>query len=82
MATDDLELRRARLRDPLTYATVGEWYADYHGLVPIQMAHALSRVMATRGVSFPEAYRLLRDAGAIVELPAPGATPPRARARP
>jgi hypothetical protein len=71
---DDIEReqRRARLRDPLTYATVGEWYADYHGFVPIQMAHGLSQVMKARGLSFPDAYRLLRDKGAIIELqPAP-----------
>lgn len=72
---DDLECerRRASLRDPLAYATVGEWFADYHGFVPIQMAHALSRVIAERGITFPEAYRLLRGAGAIIELQPPGA---------
>jgi hypothetical protein len=68
MDATDLEQRRARLRDPLTYTTVGEWYDDYHGFVPIQMAQALSRVIAERGISFPEAYRLLRDAGAIIEI--------------
>lgn len=65
---DDRELRRARLRDPHAYATVGEWYADYAGFVPIQAAQALSRAMRQRGLTFADAYDLLRGAGAIVEL--------------
>jgi hypothetical protein len=74
---DDIEReqRRARLRDPLTYTSVGEWFADYHGFVPIQMAHGLSQTMTARGLSFPDAYRLLRDGGAIIELQ-PASTAP------
>ena len=76
---DDRELRRARQRDPHAYATVGEWYADYAGFVPIQMAQALSRVMRQRGLAFGAAYDLLHDAGAIVELDDPPRRRPRAR---
>lgn len=81
MDTTDRELRRARLRDPATYATVGEWYAGYRGFVPIQMAHALSTLIQRDAITFAEAHRRLRDADAIIEisdrpfLPEPNARP-------
>ena len=59
---------RSELRDALTYSTVGEWFADYHGYVPIQMAHGLSQYMKRTGCTFPEAYTRLVDAGAIIEV--------------
>lgn len=68
MADIEREQRRARLRDPLTYESVGEWYADYRGFVPIQMAHGLSRAMKELDLSFPAAYRLLRNGRAISEV--------------
>jgi len=76
---DDGELQRARLRDPHAYATVGEWYADYAGFVPIQAAQALSRVMRQRGLTFRAAYDLLCDAGAVVELDEAPRRRPRVR---
>ncbi len=74
---DDIEFkqRRARLRDPLTYGSVSEWFADYRGFVPIQMAKGLSDVMRAHGITFAEAYRLLRDAGAIIEIEYPESGP-------
>jgi hypothetical protein len=70
---DDRELRRARLRDPRSYATVGEWYDDYRGFVPIQCAHALSRLIQARGITFAEAYDHLVRVGTIIEVrPMPG----------
>lgn len=56
------------LRDPPTYSSVGEWYRDYRGYVPIQMAQGLDRYMHRTGATFAEAYAALRDAGAIIEL--------------
>ena len=49
MDDPDREARRARQRDPHTYSSVGEWFADYNGFVPIQMAQGLSKVMKDRG---------------------------------
>ena len=63
--------RPIKLRPPETYSTVGDWWEDYRGHVPIQMAHGLSRYMDKHGCSFAEAYRALRGAGAIVEIDPP-----------
>ena len=51
-----------------TYETPGEYWADYAGRVPLPMMVALSGVMRERGVTFAEAYALLLEAGAIIEL--------------
>jgi hypothetical protein len=59
------------LPDPVSYATVGEWFADYHGYVPIQMARGLTEYMARHGCTFREAYASLRKAGAIIEVDRP-----------
>ena len=60
---------KSELRDWSTYATVGEWFDDYHGYVPIQMAAGLSRLMRTHiELTFPEAYATLLHAGTIIEL--------------
>lgn len=64
---DPREVRKARQRPPETYRTVSEWWADYHGFVPIQMAHGLSQLTKT-GMSFHDAYLRLLGAGKIVEL--------------
>ena len=32
------------------------------------MAHGLSMLIQREGITFPEAYRRLRDAGAIIEI--------------
>lgn len=75
---DTREARRARQRPPESYDTVSEWFADYRGFVPLQMAHAFSRLTAA-GMSFPDAYRALRDQGRIIEID-PAETPePEAR---
>jgi hypothetical protein len=57
-----------RLRPWSTYGSAGEYYADYRGYVPIQMMIGISQVMRERGVTFVEAYRLLLEAGAIIEI--------------
>jgi hypothetical protein len=54
------------LRDPLTYTSVGEWFADYRGRVPIEMAIALDRYMKRTGRTFAEAWTALRKKGAII----------------
>ncbi|MFN8520149.1 MAG: hypothetical protein U0667_12315 [Chloroflexota bacterium] len=64
---DPREVREARQRPPETYATVSEWWADYHGFVPIQMAQGLSQ-LTKQGMPFGEAYLKLLDAGRIIEL--------------
>jgi hypothetical protein len=59
----------SELRHWSTYASVGEWYDDYHGYVPIQMAAGLSQLMRKHPeLTFPEAYASLLRAGAIIEL--------------
>jgi hypothetical protein len=65
---NDRRKPREELRDPLTYVTVGEWYRDYRGYVPIQMAHGLDQYVKRTGATFAEAYAALRSAGAIIEL--------------
>jgi hypothetical protein len=75
MATNEPELGpglgprkpRAGLRHWSTYTSVGAWYADYRGYVPILQAAALSR-LTRGGMSFRDAYRLLLQRGAIIHL--------------
>ena len=64
---EDREARRARQRLPESYDSVSAWFADYRGFVPIQMAHALSKLTAT-GMSFHDAYLKLLNAGRIIEI--------------
>ena len=59
---------RSELRHWSTYATVGEWFADYRGYVPIQMPHAIDRLTKRTGLSFPDAYRTLLRGGAIIHI--------------
>ena len=59
---------RAELRHWSTYTSVGEWYADYRGYVPIQQAAALGRLTRDGTMSFRDAYRLLLRRGAIIHL--------------
>jgi hypothetical protein len=55
-------------RDISTYTSVGEWYEDYRGRVPVQTAAALARLMNKEGISFPEAYARLMSEGSIIEV--------------
>ena len=57
--------------DVSKYKTVGEWYRDHRGRVPIQMAAGLDKLMKEEGLSFPEAYAKLVAAGAIIEIDEP-----------
>lgn len=73
---------RSELRHWSTYASVDEWFGDYRGYVPIQMAAGLGRLMRQHpGLTFADAYATLLHAGAIIELeseeprPAPGPRP-------
>ena len=59
---------REQLRRWSTYATVGEWFTDYAGYVPIQIPAAISRLIRNTGMSFPDAYRTLLKRGAIIHL--------------
>jgi hypothetical protein len=76
MTTNDPELGpglgprkpRAELRHWSTYTSVGAWYADHRGYVPIQAAAALGRLTRDGSLSFPDAYRLLLKRGAIIHL--------------
>ena len=73
---------RSELRHWSTYATVGEWFHDHHGYVPIQMAAGLDRQMRATGMSFPDAYRALLGIGAIIHVdPADDLEPPPAGPR-
>jgi hypothetical protein len=59
-----------------TYTSVGAWYADYRGYVPIQQAAALGWLTRHGTVSFRDAYRLLLKRGAIIHIdPADDAEP-------
>ncbi len=58
---------RAELRHWSTYTSVGKWFADYRGYVPIQQAAALARLTRS-GMSFRDAYRLLLRRRAIIHL--------------
>jgi hypothetical protein len=53
-------------RDDPGYATVGEWYEAHQGRVPIQAAHALSRLVKERNMSFADAFRILVGRGALI----------------
>ncbi len=64
---DPREVRAARQRPPETYETVSEWWADYHGFVPIQMAQGLSE-LTRQGMPFGQAYLTLLGAGRIIEF--------------
>lgn len=59
---------RSVLRHWSTYATVGGWFADHHGYVPIQMPHAIHQLIKRTRLSFPDAYRTLLHGGAIIHL--------------
>ena len=64
------------LRHWSTYDGVGDWFNDYRGYVPIQMAHALSNLMRDRDLTFREAYARLVGVGRIIHLdPADDALP-------
>jgi hypothetical protein len=63
--------------DVSKYKTVGEWYADVRGRVPVQMPQALERLMKEEGLSFPEAYARLVERGAIIEIDETGEPPTR-----
>ena len=88
MSTDDAtndsrEARRKSQRPPETYETVGEWWSDYQGFVPIQMAAGLAGLMKD-GMSFHDAYLFLLGKGAIIEIEPPDRSDPdnpRMRAR-
>ncbi len=54
-----------RRDDPL-YETVGDWYREHAGRVPIQMAHGLSRYIAAHDCSFGDAWRELVDKRVII----------------
>ena len=69
------EARRRALPDPHTYSSAGDWYHDYRGFVPIQMARGLSLAMKERGLTFPEAWDLLVGRGAIVMIEYPDDPP-------
>ena len=56
------------MRDVSKYTSVAEWYRDFKGRVPIQMAAGLDDLMRERKISFPEAYALLVERGAIIEI--------------
>lgn len=75
-ATDLPRKPLGELRHWSTYATVGQWFQDYHGYVPIQMPAGLQRLIDQTGLSFPDAYRTLLGAGTIIHInPADDAEP-------
>ena len=59
---------RTALRHWSTYTSVGEWFDDYRGYVPIQQAAALGRLTHEDGLTFPDAYRLLLKRRAIIHI--------------
>lgn len=71
MATNEPELGpglgsrkpRSELRHWSTYTSVGKWYTDSRGYVPIEQAAALDRLTRDGAMSFRDAYRLLLRRG-------------------
>ena len=59
---------KSELRHWSTYTSVGDWYTDHRGYVPIQMAAGISRTMKERGLTFREAYALLLRRGTIIHV--------------
>jgi hypothetical protein len=45
--------------DDLAYETVGAWFDDHQGRVPIQAAAGLDRYIRTHGCTFAEAFAAL-----------------------
>ena len=66
--TEEPTQASVRTRHWSTYTDVGEWFRDYHGYVPIQMAAGIDRTMRTRGLSFPEAYAFLVNARVVIDV--------------
>ena len=54
--------------DVTKYKSVGEWYRDHRGRVPVQMAAALERLIRDEGLTFLQAYAKLKAGGQIVEI--------------
>ena len=54
--------------DVSRFRTVGEWYREFHGRVPIQMAAGLDRIMREEGVTFPRAYELAVERGQVIHV--------------
>jgi hypothetical protein len=59
---------RSELRHWSTYASTGDFYRDYHGHVPTAMLVGIDHRQRDLGLSFEEAYQLLLDHGAIIEV--------------
>jgi len=73
---------RSELRGWSEYASVSEWFRDYRGYVPIQIAAGLDRLIRDTGMSFPDAYRALLGAGKIIHVdPVDDLEPPPAGPR-
>ena len=70
MAIDDRWKRKPKdqLRHWSTYDSIGAYFADYRGYVPLAMMHGISQTMRNRGLSFVEAYRLLFEGSAIIHV--------------
>lgn len=54
--------------DDLSYTSVGDWYADHRGRVPIRAAAALDRYIKAHGCSFGEAFATLSGPGGPIIL--------------
>jgi len=72
----------SELRHWSTYDTVGEWFADHHGYVPIQMAAGIDQLMRRTGCTFVEAYGRLVTAGKIIHVREVPAAAPDANLEP
>jgi hypothetical protein len=49
--------------DDLAYTSVGDWYADHRGRVPIQAAAGLDHYIKQHGSAFAEAFAALSGPG-------------------
>ena len=49
--------------DDLAYTSVGDWFADHRGRMPIQAAAGLDRYMKAHGCTFAEAFAVLTGPG-------------------
>ena len=52
--------------DDIRYDSVGAWFEDHHGRVPIQAAAGLDRYIRDHGCTFAEAFAVMTNGGPII----------------
>ena len=50
------------------YKTASEFYKAHKGQIPIAMMYRITRLQKKRNLTFQEAFKILFDSGAIIEI--------------